>query len=172
MAGWRVSTTRPEHHAKQEQVAARSREFARIYDALITRNEVVALVSSHVDYNNFGLAVEAAIRNDVPVLFPQSTGGLKAYALFPEQVLAGSRSGPGSPTRSASSSRTHIWANRELLQRSRELTMWRAKATLGRPAWWRARKQLLQRRPARCRRPLGGAHVRRPAHRGRSPPSP
>ena len=77
---------------------ARSREFARIYDALITRNEVVALVSSHVDYNNFGLAVEAAIRNDVPVLFPQSTGGLKAYALFPEQVLEGDAD-PGRPHR-------------------------------------------------------------------------
>ena len=75
-------------------MAARSREFARIYDALLTRNEVVALVSSHVDYNNFGLAVEAAIRHDVPVLFPQSTGGLKAYALFPEQVLRG-RAHPG-----------------------------------------------------------------------------
>ena len=32
----------------------------------------------------------------------------------------------------------HIWSNREILQRSRELTMWRAKATLGRPSWWRA----------------------------------
>ena len=130
----------PEHHAKREQVAARSREFARIYDALITRNEVVALVSSHVDYNNFGLAVEAAIRNDVPVLFPQSTGGLKAYALFPEQVLAGEPIRAGLTNEIGTFFENHIWANREILQRSRELTMWRAKATLGRPAWWRAGK--------------------------------
>ncbi len=128
----------PEHEAKREQVAARSREFARIYDALIERNEVVALVSSHVDYNNFGLAVEAAIRHDVPVLFPQSTGGLKAYALFPEQVR------PGMPIRAGLTDEIgaffdkHIWANRDVLARSRELTMWRAKATLGRPSWWRA----------------------------------
>jgi len=128
----------PEHQAKKQQVEARSREFARIYDALITRNDVVALVSSHVDYNNFGLAVEAAIRNDVPVLFPQSTGGLKSYALFPEQVRAGMPIRAGLTDEIGEFFEKHIWANREVLQRSRELTMWRAKATLGRPSWWRA----------------------------------
>ena len=127
----------PEHDAKKAQVEARSREFARVYDALIARNDVVALVSSHVDYNNFGLAVEAAVRHDVPVLFPQSTGGLKAYALFPGTVQ------PGEPIRAGLTDQIgeffeqHIWANREILERGRELTMWRAKATLGRPSWWR-----------------------------------
>jgi hypothetical protein len=128
----------PEHEAKREQVAARSREFARIYDALIKQNDVVALVSSHVDYNNFGLAVEAAVRNDVPVLFPQSTGGLKAYALFPEQVRAGEPIRAGLTDEIGEFFEKHIWANRELLRRNSELTMWRAKATLGRPSWWRA----------------------------------
>lgn len=128
----------PEHEAKRAQVAARSREFARIYDALITRNDVVALVSSHVDYNNFGLAVEAALRHDVPVLFPQSTGGLKAYALFPEQVRQGEPIRAGLTDRIGEFFEDHIWANRAVLERSRELTMWRAKATLGRPSWWRA----------------------------------
>jgi hypothetical protein len=128
----------PEHEAKKAQVEARSHEFARIYDALITQNDVVALVSSHVDYNNFGLAVEAAVRNDVPVLFPQSTGGLKAYALFPEQVRTGMPIRAGLTDEIGEFFEKHIWANRELLERSRELTMWRAKATLGRPSWWRA----------------------------------
>jgi hypothetical protein len=127
----------PEHEAKRAQVEARSREFARIYDALITQNDVVALVSSHVDYNNFGLAVEAAIRNDVPVLFPQSTGGLKAYALFPEQVHDGMPIRAGLTDEIAEFYEKHIWSNRESLERARELTMWRAKATLGRPSWWR-----------------------------------
>jgi hypothetical protein len=128
----------PEHQAKKAQVEARSHEFARIYDALITQNDVVALVSSHVDYNNFGLAVEAAVRNDVPVLFPQSTGGLKAYALFPEQIRRGMPIRAGLTDEIGEFFEKHIWANRKLLERSRELTMWRAKATLGRPSWWRA----------------------------------
>ena len=128
----------PEHESKKAQVQARSHEFARIYDALITNNDVVALVSSHVDYNNFGLAVEAAIRHDVPVLFPQSTGGLKAYALFPEQVRKGMPIRAGLTEEIGEFFEKHIWSNREILHRSRELTMWRAKATLGRPSWWRA----------------------------------
>ena len=128
----------PEHRAKRDQVAARSVEFARIYDALIARNDVVALVSSHVDYNNFGLAVEAAIRHDVPVIFPQSTGGLKSYAIFPEQADS------SAPVRATLTRQIgeyfeeHVWGNRDLLRTSAELTMARAKATLGRPSWWRA----------------------------------
>lgn len=128
----------PEHEAKRAQVEARSHEFARIYDALIERNDVVALVSSHVDYNNFGLAVESALRHDVPVLFPQSTGGLKAYALFPEKLPPGLPIRAGLTEQIGTFFEDHIWANRDLLARSRELTMWRAKATLGRPSWWRA----------------------------------
>jgi hypothetical protein len=127
----------PEHQAKRKQVEARSHEFARIYDALIERNEVVALISSHVDYNNFGLAVEAAVRHDVPVLFPQSTGGLKSYALFPEKLPEGMPIRAGLTDQIGEFFEEHIWANRELLERPRELTMWRAKATLGRPSWWR-----------------------------------
>jgi len=130
----------PEHQAKRAQVEARSYEFARIYDALIERNDVVALVSSHVDYNNFGLAVEAALRHDVPVLFPQSTGGLKAYGLFPEKLPAGMPIRAGLTNQIGEFFEEHIWANRELLESNRELTMWRAKATLGRPVWWRAGK--------------------------------
>jgi hypothetical protein len=127
-----------EHRVKRATVAARSREFAKVYDALLGQLDVVALVSSHVDYNNFGLAVEAALRHDVPVLFPQSTGGLKSYALFPESQL------PGAPVRAGLTVRIgeyfdkYIWPNRDLFRHPAELTMWRAKATLGRPSWWRA----------------------------------
>lgn len=127
-----------ELQAKRLQVERRSTEFAKIYDALLTELDVVALVSSHVDYNNFGLATEAALRHDVPVLFSQSTGGLKAYAIFPE------KHDPKAAVRATLTEQIgeffekHIWANRELVYRGAELTTWRAKATLGRPAWWRA----------------------------------
>ena len=123
--------------AKRERVEARSREFARIYDALIARNDVVALISSHVDYDNFGLAVEAALRHDVPVLFPQSTGGLKVYGSSPS--TSSPHAGPRRAHRQiADFFEKHVWANRELLAPGRELTAWRSKAALGRPSWWRA----------------------------------
>lgn len=127
----------PGLQAKRGTVEARSHEFARIYEALFDRFDVLALVSSHVDYNNFGLAVEASLRHDVPVIFPQSTGGLKSYALFPEHHRA------GEPIRSSLTRRVGeffeetVWPLREELRDAAELTVWRAKATLGRPSWWR-----------------------------------
>lgn len=127
-----------EHAAKRAQVDARSREFAKVYEALFSELDVIALVSSHVDYNNFGLAVEASLRHEVPVMFPQSTGGLKSYALFPEKQVPGAPIRAGLTIEIGKFFEEHIWANHELLKRSAELTMWRAKATLGRPSWWRA----------------------------------
>lgn len=126
-----------EHHAKRAHVGRRSAEFAKIYEALTSRLDVVALISSHVDYDNFGLAVEAALRNDVPVLFSQSTGSFKAYALYPERLHG------DAPIRASITEdvgeffEKHLWSNREVLTHNSELTMHRAKATLGRPSWWR-----------------------------------
>ncbi|GAB3665260.1 hypothetical protein GCM10027596_31150 [Nocardioides korecus] len=127
----------PRVRAKRDRVQARSEQFARVYDAIMDRLDVVALVSSHVDYDNFGLAVEAALRHDVPVLFPQSTGGLKVYGLFPEQVA------PHGPVRAGLTEEVgrffedHVWSHRDVLRRSAELTTHRSKAMLGRPSWWR-----------------------------------
>lgn len=130
----------PALQAQRARTHRRSVEFAKVYDALMTQRDVVAVVSSHVDYNNFGLAVEAAIRHQVPVLFPQSTGGLKSYAIYPEDVT------PGEPVRAALTRRIgtyfekHVWENRTALHGSSERTMWRAKGNLGSPSWWRGRK--------------------------------
>lgn len=125
------------HAARRELIASRTREFSRVYDALIEGNEVVALVTSHVDYNNFAPAVEAALRHDVPVLFPQSTGGFKAYAIFPEQVV------PGEPVRAPLTRaigawfEENVWRHRELLGAGAELAVHRSKQVQGRPSWWR-----------------------------------
>jgi hypothetical protein len=127
-----------EHRRIHARAEARSREFARVYEAQVRAADVVALVTSHVDYNNFGLAVEASLRNDVPVLFPQSTGGLKAYALYPE------KQDPARPIRADLTEQIgaffeeHVWANRSLLGPARDLVFHRLKASLGRPAWWRS----------------------------------
>ena len=123
--------------AKRARVQARSEQFARVYDALLGRLDVVALVSSHVDYDNFGLAVEAALRHDVPVLFPQSTGGLKVYGLFPERVSAQDPVRAGLTRELGTFFEDHVWSHRSVLRRSAELTTHRSKAMLGRPSWWR-----------------------------------
>ncbi|MCW2857080.1 MAG: hypothetical protein JWR52_2695 [Marmoricola sp.] len=127
-----------EHREILARAEVRSREFARVYDAHLRADDVVALITSHVDYNNFGLAVEAALRHDVPVIFPQSTGGLKAYAMYPE------KQDPRLPIRANLTEEIglffeeHLWPNREVIGAGRDLVLYRLKASLGRPAWWRA----------------------------------
>lgn len=116
----------------------RSRELSRVYDQLITGLQPLAFITSHVDYNQWGLAVESAMRLGTPIVHTQATGSLKAYALFPSRKV-------GLPTFRAELTRQigsyfneHIWANRSILRRSAELVAWRSKANMGRPSWWRA----------------------------------
>ncbi|MFC6707899.1 hypothetical protein [Flexivirga alba] len=70
---------------KAAEVRRRSVEFSDVYDGLLQHLNPVAVVTSHVDYNHWGLAVESAMRMEVPVIHVQTTGGLKAYMLGPER---------------------------------------------------------------------------------------
>jgi hypothetical protein len=123
--------------AKYAQVERRSAEFSNIYDALFAGLDPVALITSHVDYNMWGLAVESAARFNVPTVHVQSTGSLKAYTVFPETRR-------GAPTFRAELTHQiadffeeHIWPNRDRLRASAELTAWRLKGNFGKPSWWR-----------------------------------
>lgn len=123
--------------AKYDQIRRRSEEFSNVYDALFAGLDPVALVTSHVDYNHWGLAVESAERFNVPTVHVQSTGTFKAYALFPEARR-------GAPTFRAELTHQigeffekYVWSNRERLRSSAELTAWRLKGNWGRPSWWR-----------------------------------
>lgn len=124
--------------AAYARVRRRSEEFSRVYDAIVHTLRPAALVTSHVDYNHWGLAVESAMRFDVPVLHVQSTGSLKAYALFPEHVTAGSSFRACLTTLIGDYFDKHVWGNRDVIRRNAELVAWRAKGNLGRPSWWRA----------------------------------
>lgn len=116
----------------------RCHEFSTVYDQLMTGLRPMALITSHVDYNQWGLAVESAMRLDTPVVHTQATGSLKAYALFPDRK-AGLPTFRSELTRQIGSYfNDHIWPNRAVLRRSAELVAWRSKANLGRPSWWRA----------------------------------
>lgn len=124
--------------ATYARVRQRSIEMSRHYDMLFAALRPIALVTSHVDYNQWGLAVEAAMRFDVPVIHVQSTGTLKAYGLFPSQRR-------GAPTFRAELTHQigeffdkHVYGNRDRIHRSAELVAWRSKGNLGRPSWWRA----------------------------------
>jgi hypothetical protein len=107
------------------------------YESIFAAGTPVALVTSHVDYDQWGLAVESARRAGVPVVHTQQTGAAKAYTLFPESAA-------GAPTFRAELTRQigaffeqRVWAQRDRLHRDAELVAWRAKANLGRPSWWR-----------------------------------
>ncbi len=123
------------------EIVRRSKAYARLYSAMFKSLNVLALLVSHVDYATWGFAVHSAMATDVPVLHVQSTGGLKAYAWFPENGRQGSyraqvTQGIGEYFDE------YIWPRRDELRRSAELTAHRVRSDYGRPAWWRASGQL------------------------------
>ncbi|NRQ30719.1 hypothetical protein HII36_02555 [Nonomuraea sp. NN258] len=130
----------PEGPQDERQLARRrrTRAFAAVYERLFAERDVEALVTSHVDYDQWGLAVDAAMRGNIPVVHVQSTGSMKAYALFPER-----RRGLGTFRAELTCLigeffDEHVWPHRDLIRPNAELVAWRAKVNLGRPSWWRA----------------------------------
>ncbi|BAL85662.1 hypothetical protein AMIS_4420 [Actinoplanes missouriensis 431] len=101
------------------------------------KQPVVALVTSHVDYDQWGLAVEVARRSGVPVIHTQQTGCLKAYALFPENDTHTGTFREELTRQIADVFETKLWPRHEELRRATELIAWRSKVNLGRPSWWR-----------------------------------
>ena len=125
--------SRPEHQLRHAY-ATRLHDY---YGELFAGN-VVALVTSHVDYDQWGLAVEAARRASVPVVHTQQTGCLKAYALFPEHD-SGAGTFRAELTRQIGEVfEDRVWPRRDELRRAVELVAWRVRVNLGRPSWWRA----------------------------------
>jgi hypothetical protein len=97
----------------------------------------LALVTSRVDDDQWGPAVEAAMRARVPVIHVRRAASLQAYAHFPEN-------GTGEPTFRAELTNQigayferHLWPRRDLLASSAELVAWRTRGGPGRPGWWR-----------------------------------
>lgn len=121
--------------------AARGRLTAAFYDALFAGVPAAALVTSHVDYTPWGLAVDAARRHDVPVVHAQATGGLKAYALFPEADPAG-MGFRRSLTHQIAAEMETVWRHRDVVAPAAERTAWRSKGNFGRPSWWRGGGEL------------------------------
>ena len=110
--------------------------LAAFYEQQFEQN-VVALVTSHVDYDQWGLAVEVARRNEVPVIHTQQTGCMKAYGLFPAKDTH-TETFRGELTKQIGATfDAQVWSRRAELRDAAELIAWRAKVNLGRPSWWR-----------------------------------
>ncbi|MEP7330759.1 MAG: hypothetical protein ABI692_01590 [Terracoccus sp.] len=120
-------------HGIERSVAAED----RLYRTLFAHETAVALVTSHVDYGQWALAVDAATASGVPVIHAQATGGLKAYALFPGTDLAEHGFRRALSVQIAQMFERQLWKHRDVLGPSAERTAWRSKANLGRPSWWR-----------------------------------
>jgi hypothetical protein len=108
-----------------------------VYQSLFTGADVIALVTSHVDYDQWGLAVESARRARVPIIHTQQTGCLKAYGLYPETDTGTGTFREELTRQIGAVFETQVWSQRDELRSAAELVAWRAKVNLGRPSWWR-----------------------------------
>jgi hypothetical protein len=126
-------TSRPDYRRRAELGAGLS---AR-YETLIGAGNVVALVTSHVDYDQWGLAVESARRAGVPIIHTQQTGCLKAYGLYPETDTGTGTFRTELTRQIGAAFDGQVWPRRDELRPAAELVAWRAKVNLGRPSWWR-----------------------------------
>ncbi|MDN5766704.1 MAG: hypothetical protein L0H96_06585 [Humibacillus sp.] len=110
----------------------------RLYRTLFAHEPAVALVTSHVNYGQWALAIDAATASGVPVVHAQATGGLKAYALFPGTDLDEHGFRRALSVQIAQMFDEQLWKHRDVLGPSAEWTAWRSRANLGRPSWWRS----------------------------------
>ncbi|GGK97978.1 hypothetical protein [Mangrovihabitans endophyticus] len=125
--------SRPDYQRRRRYAAG----LAAVYEQMFAAQPVVALVTSHVDYDQWGLATEVARNCGVPVVHSQQTGCLKAYALFPAKDTH-TETFRGELTKQIGEVfESQVWAHREDLKATAELVAWRAKVNLGRPSWWR-----------------------------------
>jgi hypothetical protein len=123
--------------ADYRQRLAYAASLKAFYTQQFEQQNVVALVTSHVDYDQWGLAVEVARDRDVPIIHTQQTGCLKAYGLFPEHDTHTGTFREELTRQIGSTFENQVWSRREQLRDAAELIAWRAKVNLGRPSWWR-----------------------------------
>jgi hypothetical protein len=129
----------PEGYQNRPDYKLRHTYATRLHDyytELFKRN-VVALVTSHVDYDQWGLASEAARVAKKPIIHTQQTGCFKAYGLFPENDTHQGTFRSELTRQIGAAFEEHVWSRRDELQQTAELVAWRAKVNLGRPSWWR-----------------------------------
>lgn len=124
------------NRADYQQRLAYAAALKAFYTEQFDQN-VVALVTSHVDYDQWGLAVDVARRRGVPIIHTQQTGCMKAYGLFPEKDTHTGTFREELTRQIGAAFEDQVWSRREELHDAAELIAWRAKVNLGRPSWWR-----------------------------------
>jgi len=124
----RLPATPDERHQARR---ARTRALSAVYERLFDELSPTALITSQVGYDQWGLAVDTAVRTGVPVVRTRTGGSLRACALFPGQ--GGGSFGEALTRRLAEHFDEYFWPHRDLIRPSAELVAWRDKASLGRP---------------------------------------
>ena len=124
-------------HPDFPAIQQRTEVFAGLYARLVAALRPVAFVTSHIDYNHWGLASDAARQAQVPIVHVQQYGGLKAYASFPDHDTHAGPIRAGLTNQIAQTFEARVWSRRDRLRESAELVAWRSKENLGRPIWWR-----------------------------------
>lgn len=139
LRAFRIPRLTDEIRAGEEciELLRRCDHYARVCDAILGSG-VAAFVTSHIDYHQWGYAVEAAVRHGVDVHHVQSTGCLKSYAHFPAMTRPGETLRMTWTQEIAEFFEERVWPHRDLLWRSAELSAYRSKSNQGRPSWWRA----------------------------------
>lgn len=148
----------PSHEPDHDCFSERTRALAVIWDALLEVLAPRAFVTSHVDYDQWALGIVPALRAGTPVIHVQSTGGMKAYAVYPEDVDAHLRQyrhlyeqpepSVGSDARSGPTYRSilspklasvfeHLAAG-EAYDQLANRVITRNRHHFGRPSWWRS----------------------------------
>ncbi|WP_344171221.1 hypothetical protein [Pilimelia columellifera] len=112
---------------------ARIRVLSRFYAELIAERAPVALVTSEVDYDEWGAAVLEARRAGVPVIQPLAGGALRAYALFPEQDHGAPTFGAALTPLIGEFFGAQVWPRREHWRRGVRRVLARDRAGRGRP---------------------------------------
>lgn len=162
-ATWsRLSLAPPYSQRPSEPEVAAFHEHERclvaVWLGLVRCLDVAAFVTSHVDYDQWAPGVTETLRSGAPVIHVQSTGGLKAYAVWPQDVeehrseRAGSvQGGPlsshaahGPTFRSVLTPRLGRIMDKLALSTSLEIEAHAGRIVAlsrshrGRPSWWRA----------------------------------
>lgn len=147
----------PTGNPDYESFRRHARSLMAVWNALLEAVDAAAFVTSHVDYDQWAPAVTAMLRRRRPVIHVQSTGGLKAYAVWPQDVDEHRRSQTGTIPEAISSHAALgptfrsvltpligqvfdklVSEPRRDMDDQAELVTARSKMHLGRPSWWRS----------------------------------
>ena len=118
--------------------ALRAGALAELAADVITATAPLAVVLAEVDDDPWAMLVRGARLAGVPVVWVRPTGGVQAYALFPEHDHGGPTFPATLTARVGEFFAERVWARRDELRPAADRMFDRARRNWGRPAGWRS----------------------------------